>query len=172
MSKTDNVTHLVDFIEEAGVAKCGAKLTEDSSVVALVRARDVTCSKCLAVLGTMAYTSADLGMTFAPLDLRLVATVCLLEKTQAELKRMQERMFPVLDAGMAVPWRFVAPYDAGALRNHQQTLERLAERGGLSPTELLCVIHGLSWRDRRWPNESVARAELVRWVDEQRANEG
>lgn len=42
----------------------------------------------------------------------------------------------------SVPWEWVAPHEAQARRNHDQTLKRLAERGGLSPAELLCIVHG------------------------------
>jgi hypothetical protein len=34
----------------------------------------------------------------------------------------------------------VAPHEEQAQRNHDQTLQRLAERGGLSPAELLAVL--------------------------------
>lgn len=62
---------------------------------------------------------------------------------------MSTRTFPVLlswevredllGAGMPryVPWSFVEPHRQRAMKNHNQTLERLAERGGLSPYELL-----------------------------------
>jgi hypothetical protein len=40
-----------------------------------------------------------------------------------------------------VPWEFVKPFDKRAQANHSgQTLARLAERGGLSPKELLSII--------------------------------
>ena len=39
-----------------------------------------------------------------------------------------------------VPWSFVEPHADQAMRNHDQTLERLNERGGLAPSELLAVI--------------------------------
>lgn len=65
-----------------------------------------------------------------------------------------ERRFPVLWQGTHkdevlwqergcprdVPWSFVAPHEARAFTNHGQSLQRLAERGGLSPAELLCVL--------------------------------
>lgn len=40
----------------------------------------------------------------------------------------------------AVPWALIAPHELRAMRTHEQTLERLAERGGLSPTEALAVL--------------------------------
>jgi hypothetical protein len=40
-----------------------------------------------------------------------------------------------------VPWSLVAPFEEQAKKNHGgQTLERLAERGGLSPHELVALI--------------------------------
>ena len=50
--------------------------------------------------------------------------------------------FPILKGQYlkAVPWDFMAPHAVQAKDNHDQTLERLAERGGLSPHEALCVI--------------------------------
>ena len=60
------------------------------------------------------------------------------------------RRFPILttyderrrhpDWPQSVPWSLVAPHEAQAKANHYQTLERLAERGGLSPLEMLAVI--------------------------------
>lgn len=32
-----------------------------------------------------------------------------------------------------------------AMRNHGQTLKRLAERGGLGPTEALCIMDSVRW---------------------------
>jgi len=66
------------------------------------------------------------------------------------------RRFPILtsyadrrkypDWPVSIPWRLVAPHEKQALHNHQQTLERLAERGGLDVLELLAVL-----TDRDWP---------------------
>jgi hypothetical protein len=39
-----------------------------------------------------------------------------------------------------VPWDFVASHHVRCLLNHGQTVERLAERGGLSPHEMLAVV--------------------------------
>ncbi len=63
-----------------------------------------------------------------------------------------------------VPWALVAPHEAQALRNHSQTLQRLAERGGLSPFELMRVVEGR----RPWPTEPDAQAvpRLLAWLKE------
>lgn len=64
---------------------------------------------------------------------------------------MKERDFPVLDQRdrkaraeiafpSSVPWGLLAPHEAQARHNHDQSLTRLAERGGLSPCEMLAVL--------------------------------
>ncbi len=65
---------------------------------------------------------------------------------------MSERHFPILHpvqgTATSVPWAVVAPHEAQALRNHYgQTLDRLAERGGLDVVELWCVVHDKAWSD-------------------------
>lgn len=42
----------------------------------------------------------------------------------------------------SVPWEFAEKFRAQAEDNHDQTLERLAERGGLAPEEMWCAAHG------------------------------
>jgi hypothetical protein len=73
---------------------------------------------------------------------------------------VNDRRFPVLqpqtraDAARAiaagtprdVPWSLLAPHEQRALDNHDQTLERLAERGGLAPCEMLAIIENRRWR--------------------------
>jgi hypothetical protein len=78
----------------------------------------------------------------------------------------EARRFPVLNQQsclprerkampQSVPWAFAETFREQAKENHYQTLERLAERGGLSPEEMYCAAHGLR----------VGRAQ----VDEQKA---
>ncbi len=66
-----------------------------------------------------------------------------------------ERMFPVLASywewlalpgiPREVPWSLLAPYEANALRVHDQTLERLAQRGGLGVSEMVAIIDGTGY---------------------------
>lgn len=69
-----------------------------------------------------------------------------------------DRMFPVLlqshekvllAAGCprSVPWDFVARHDQQCRRNHDQTAERLAERGGLGVLEMCAVVLGKRYRE-------------------------
>ena len=40
-----------------------------------------------------------------------------------------------------IPWELIEPHRRQAMYNHSQTLERLDERGGLSPIELYFVLN-------------------------------
>jgi hypothetical protein len=63
---------------------------------------------------------------------------------------MDGRCFPVHPHSMrdekwfprSIPWAAAESFRAQAERNHGQTLERLAERGGLSPEEMLFAHQG------------------------------
>jgi hypothetical protein len=82
-----------------------------------------------------------------------------------------ERQFPILvprdhrgreisGCPTSVPWSLVEPHRAQAMSNHgQPTLERLAERGGLSPDELHAVLHDQRWRP-------MDQALAVQWLVE------
>ena len=65
------------------------------------------------------------------------------------VRRESER----LNVPRSVPWSLVASHEAQADRNHGQTLARLAERGGLCPSELVAVLE-----DRRWRSMPLADA--------------
>ena len=39
----------------------------------------------------------------------------------------------------------LAPHEARAVANHGQSLQRLADRGGLDPTEILAVMEDRAW---------------------------
>lgn len=76
------------------------------------------------------------------------------------------RRFPIQD-GPSIPWHLIAPYEAQALRNHDQTLERLAARGGLSCAEANWVIECRPWCDRTDLRSDIEhRATLARRVRE------
>jgi len=81
----------------------------------------------------------------------------------------KSQMFPILDANAFVPWAFVAPHEKWALNNHDQTLKRLAERGGLDWCELCAVIENRRWQamDVQGNKNAVARVmgHLVKWYD-------
>jgi len=61
----------------------------------------------------------------------------------------REYMQELRDLGCprAAPWSLVAPHGRQAWENHGQSLERLAQRGGLSPRELVAVLRGVAWHE-------------------------
>ncbi len=70
------------------------------------------------------------------------------------------RKFPIMvDGGTkgpcpsAIPWEAIAPYEGMALENHQQSLKRLAERGGLGPVEAYFIMHGRTWKNVKVTDE-------------------
>ena len=58
-----------------------------------------------------------------------------------------DRLFPVLKGVTLkfIPWGLLDPHRRQADRNHGQTLEKLADRGGLSAEEAMAVIEGRRW---------------------------
>jgi hypothetical protein len=85
---------------------------------------------------------------------------------------MSERPFPVLlsynelpNCPRSVPWSLLAPHEEQALRNHDQTLKRLAERGGLGVAEMVCVIDGKDLRDvMKYKSEEAALPRLLELI--------
>lgn len=52
---------------------------------------------------------------------------------------------PIPDCPSSIPWKMIEPCEAQAQRNHDQSLTRLAERGGLSPVEAYAVLRGIPY---------------------------
>lgn len=66
-----------------------------------------------------------------------------------DVQQVVERMFPVQD-GPDIPWSVIAPFEKQCRKQHYQTLERLAERGGLSVSEVLSILEGEGDYDTYW----------------------
>ncbi len=45
-----------------------------------------------------------------------------------------------------IAWEMIASHAEQALLNHSQTLKRLHDRGGLSPSEAVAVLGNRQWR--------------------------
>jgi hypothetical protein len=63
------------------------------------------------------------------------------------------------------PWDLLQAHEAQARANHDQTLTRLAQRGGLSLQEIWCVMHDLKWSPP--PVMEIALAYCKKIYDEQ-----
>jgi hypothetical protein len=74
-------------------------------------------------------------------------------------------VFPLLDQGRTPrqmredPRPAGVPYAYAANRNHGQTLDRLADRGGLCPTEMLAVVN--NWTARQLSRFEISEDEAV-----------
>lgn len=89
-----------------------------------------------------------------------------------------ERCFPLLDQGRSyrdvrskpyprgVPWSFLVPHEAQAIENHDQTLERLAQRGGLVPQEMVAVLENRRWRGRTDERDSFTDDDALARIKE------
>lgn len=62
------------------------------------------------------------------------------------------KLFPIMNSSLfrAIPWEVIAECEERAMRNHSQTLTRLAERGGLSPCEAVAILENKPYWER-WP---------------------
>lgn len=65
----------------------------------------------------------------------------------------------------SIPWDLIAPHEEQAQINHSQSLQRLAERGGLSPLEMYCVMNHLRFRDGKHFGEDNAIKYILELVD-------
>jgi len=84
---------------------------------------------------------------------------------QSEFNRTKwERQQAIEDLPqMFIPWDMIAPHNAQSLENHQQSITRIAERGGFSRCEAIAVLE-----DRKWSKmtECDADTKLKRMVAE------
>jgi len=68
-----------------------------------------------------------------------------------------------LECPKSVPWGFVEPHEQVVCDNHRQTLQRLAQRGGLSVCELVCLVEHRRLEFRSDTAEDIKRLkELLR----------
>lgn len=81
---------------------------------------------------------------------------------------MNDRTFPILGTGQSVPYAFVEQFARRLHGNHSQTVERLAQRGGLSWCELFFAMHDkqFPWSsqiNKAFPFEQKVRSAIVEW---------
>jgi hypothetical protein len=80
---------------------------------------------------------------------------------------MGKRFFPLHPGsppeavGLLVPWAMLAPHEAQAQHNHQQSLETLARRSGCDPKEILAIYSGQDFNAFRDMNDAVAVSHLA-----------
>ncbi len=60
-------------------------------------------------------------------------------------------VMPIMGATLLseIPFAMIEPHEEQAKRNHSQSLERLAQRGGLAACEAIDIIEGRRWGSAR-----------------------
>lgn len=87
-------------------------------------------------------------------------------KVRDDIAEMQRGNSPYLP--VCIPWEMLTPHERQAETNHYQSLERLAQRGGLCASEALAVLE-----DRRWRSMPLIEANerlcglMAAWIDAQ-----
>lgn len=75
--------------------------------------------------------------------------------------------FPILGSKEYIPLDIVKLHEKQAIINHSQSLERLAERGGLSWLEMLFVLKDKPFNYKMHLSEIDAKKEVLKIVDSQ-----
>ena len=59
----------------------------------------------------------------------------------------QRAVMPIMGATLmsGIPFAMLVPHEAQALANHGQSLDRLAQRGGLCVSEAISILEGRTW---------------------------
>lgn len=70
-----------------------------------------------------------------------------------------------------IPYDIIAPYEAQALRNHGQTLHRLAERGGLDWSEILDILRDNSWGTSSNMERDNAKNAVLHYIAERKVQD-
>ncbi len=85
----------------------------------------------------------------------------------------QHRQYPIIGTKPQeyIPWGVLAPHEKQVLRNHGQTLELLAKRGGLDWLEVVSILEDKTWREtpKMPPDEAkkIVLEHVAAWEAEQ-----
>lgn len=83
---------------------------------------------------------------------------------------MPREFMPILrHPEFRLPWALIAPHEKQAMKNHGQTLERLAERGGLCFTEAYATLRDLALFSIR--HDDNAQVGAREWIERRIAAE-
>lgn len=101
---------------------------------------------------------------------------CGIEWVREMRAHANRRQFPLLhdyrkrapNLRQSIPWEMIAPHERRVRLNHGQSLERLAERGGLDPGEACDVLLGRSYNTTPGDQADALLEELVAaWEERQ-----
>lgn len=60
-----------------------------------------------------------------------------------------------------IPMAALLPHEKQAIKNHGQSLERLAQRGGINVSEAVAIIEGVCWKDTLREHNSLPRLQAL-----------
>lgn len=72
-----------------------------------------------------------------------------------------DKTFPIQD-GPSIPWAIIAPWESQAQRNHGQSLQQLADRGGLGVLEVIDVLTGQRYGTTNPGGENEKLLQIIR----------
>lgn len=78
------------------------------------------------------------------------------------LLRVTEEVYERLGCPRTIPWEVIAPHEAQAKKNHNQDLNTLARRHGMTPQELVAVLTDRYWGELVFMPHDEAIEELKR----------
>ncbi len=81
---------------------------------------------------------------------------------------MNEFPIPGSNQKEYIPLEVIKPHEKQAIRNHGQTLKRLAERGGLGWIETFCVLENREYDFHTKLTETTARIKVLEIVNLQK----
>lgn len=86
----------------------------------------------------------------------------------------KQNLYPVYQINSSdpeefIPYDVIAPHEAQALRNHAQTLHRLAERGGLDWGEILAILTGRSRSTAFEVERNKAKTAVLNIIEDRKA---
>ena len=84
---------------------------------------------------------------------------------KAETEKLRElfnKPYPI-QGGPSVPWYIMLPHERRSKRNHDQSIRRIAQRGGFGAAEAFCIVNNLGWHEatKRYTAEEMER----RWAE-------
>ena len=92
-------------------------------------------------------------------------------RTKEEVAKLFERnLYPVIQTFPEefIPYDIIAPHEGQALENHVQTLQQLAERGGLDWAEILAILRGKRRSFVYDISRDEAKAAVLAYIEEKR----
>lgn len=84
-------------------------------------------------------------------------------------KNKFEKSFPILGTDETIPWQVMGNHRGRAIKNHYQSIERLAERGGLTWYETYCVLNETKFIPQTNMDEYLIKQRVLEIVEKEQS---